>query len=148
MTVQEVRSGVDGGKGAMEADSGSGWFDPDTSTFGDRLAGAREAAGMSQSDLAKRLGIKLATLRGWEDDMAEPRANKLQMVSGLLNVSLTWLLNGVGEGIDAPGQDGAIDPDVNELLTELREVRGQMARLAERTALLEKRLRARMKALG
>ena len=39
------------------------WFDPETSTFGDRVAGAREAAGMTQKQLAKRLGVKLVTLQ-------------------------------------------------------------------------------------
>ena len=94
------------------------WFDPAASTFGDRLAGAREQSGMSQSDLAKRLGVKLATLKSWEDDFNEPRANKLQMLAGILNVSLSWILTGEGEGIDAP--DDVLDSpgDVQDLVLE------------------------------
>ena len=46
----------------LEAD----WFGPETATFGDRVAGAREARGMSQSQLARRLGVKKETLVGWE----------------------------------------------------------------------------------
>ena len=35
-----------------------GWFDADAATFGDRVTGAREAAGMTQKQLAKRLGAR------------------------------------------------------------------------------------------
>ena len=66
----------------------SGYYSDDAATFGDRVAAAREAIGLGQSDLARRLGIKEKTLRGWEEDTAEPRANKLQMVAGILNVSM------------------------------------------------------------
>ena len=38
---------------------------------------------MSQSELAKRLGIKITTLKSWEDDLSEPRANKLSMMAGV-----------------------------------------------------------------
>jgi transcriptional regulator with XRE-family HTH domain len=57
------------------------WYGPDAATFGDRVAGAREATGMSQAELARRLGVKKATVIGWEDDISEPRANKLSMMA-------------------------------------------------------------------
>ena len=47
-----------------------------------------------EAQLARRLGVKLATVRNWEDDRSEPRANRLQMLSGLLNVSFIWLMTG------------------------------------------------------
>ncbi len=120
------------------------WYGPETATFGDRLAAARDKTGMSQKDLAKRLGIKLSTLKSWEEDWAEPRANKLQMLSGLLNVSLTWLLNGEGDGLGAPDDDAEIPADVNEILLQIRDVRTQMTRLADKLSLLEKRLRTKL----
>ena len=67
------------------------WYGPDAATFGDRVAAAREQTGMSQAALAKRLGVRLSTLRGWEDDLSEPRANRLSMLAGLLNVSICLL---------------------------------------------------------
>ena len=82
----------------MNAQTKDGWYDPNATTFGDRVAGAREQAGMSQADLAKRLGVKLKTMKAWEDDLSEPRANKLSMMAGMLNVSLLWLLSGEGPG--------------------------------------------------
>ena len=50
-----------------------GWFSEETATFGDRLAAAREAAGLSQSGLAGKLGVKRNVIAGWEDDLKEPR---------------------------------------------------------------------------
>ena len=117
-----------------------GWFSEDAATFGDRVAGAREALGMEQADLAKRLGVKLKTVRGWEDDLSEPRANKLQMLSGVLNVSLMWLLNGEGDGLGAPEED-ALSADVAEVLSEMRLLRLEMKQSLDRMARLEKKLR-------
>ena len=127
----------------MTDQSPDDWFNPDATTFGDRVAGAREKAGMSQSQLAKRLGIKLKTLKAWEDDQSEPRANKLSMMAGLLNVSLLWLLSGEGDGPEAPS-DGELEQDVADTLTEIRDLRAQMARAADRLGVLEKNLRARL----
>ena len=77
-------------------------YENDYATFGDRLAAARDIIGYTQGQLAKRLGVKKATIANWEDDRSEPRANRLQMLSGMLNVSLVWLMTGEGDG---PGGD-------------------------------------------
>ena len=120
------------------------WYDPAATTFGDRLAGAREQASMGQADLAKRLGVKLSTLKSWEDDLSEPRANKLQMLAGILNVSLSWLLTGEGDGIDAPDDAADMPGDMQELLLELRDIRAQLARSSDRLGRLEKTMRLRL----
>ena len=121
------------------------WYGPDAATFGDRLAAARDAAGMTQEQLAKRLGVKLKTMRAWENDLSEPRANRLQMLAGMLNVSIMWLLNGEGDGVDAPEPDAVPLPDdVADILAELREVRTQMKASTQRLAVLEKSLRLRL----
>ncbi|MFB9149579.1 helix-turn-helix domain-containing protein [Roseovarius ramblicola] len=127
----------------MTTEQDETWFDPEATTFGDRVAGARERAGMSQGELAKRLGVKLKTLKGWEEDLSEPRANKLSMMAGLLNVSLLWLLSGEGDGPDSP-EMGDLDPDITGLLTEIRDIRTQIAYSTDRLGRLEKTLRARL----
>ncbi len=126
---------------ADEATTGdsTGWFSDDAATFGDRVAGAREAVGMTQADLARRLGVKLTTVQAWEDDRAEPRANKLQMMAGVLGVSIRWMLTGEGDGPDGP--DAGIAPDLRAALGELRGLAAETARLADRVARAEKRLR-------
>lgn len=124
----------------MASDTSGDWYGEESATFGDRLAAAREAARMSQKDLAKRLGVKHTTLRNWEDDLAEPRANKLSMVSGLLGVSLRWLLTGQGEGVEPPDAP-PLPEDALAILTEMRLLKSQSERVAERLGVLEKRLR-------
>ena len=120
------------------------WYSEERATFGDRVAGAREGAGLSQDELARRLGVRPHTLRAWEEDLSEPRANKLQMLAGVTGVSLRWLMTGQGEGPQPLGED--IGDDEAALLVELRQIRGEFTRGAERLGRLEKRLRGRMSA--
>lgn len=117
------------------------WYSEDRATFGDRVTGARDAMGWSQKELAKRLGVKLKTVTGWEDDLSEPRANKLQMLAGILNVSLVWLLTGDGEGMNEPQENTQLPADVKGLLTEMRQLRGKMKENIDQLGRLEKRLR-------
>ncbi len=117
-----------------------GDYSDETSTFGDRLVLAREAVGLTQAQLAGRIGIKVQTLRNWEEDRSEPRANKLQMIAGMLNVSMGWLMSGLGEAPAASASDA--DGEVSAILSDLRGLRGEQARLAEKMARIEKRLRA------
>lgn len=118
------------------------WYGEASATFGDRLAGAREAAGLSQEALATQLGVRLETLQAWEDDVAEPRANRLQMLSGMLNVTLMWLLTGSGEGLDGP-PDRVEEAEADRaLVREIREVRAGLEDLDVRLGRLEKRLMA------
>ena len=116
------------------------WYGPDIATFGDRVAAAREAADMTQAQMARRIGVKKTTVIGWEQDLSEPRANKLSMLSGLLNVSMRWLLTGEGDGMSSPSEE-EVPQDFSEILRELRSMRESMRLQAERAALLEKKLR-------
>jgi transcriptional regulator with XRE-family HTH domain len=117
------------------------WYGPDTATFGDRLAAAREMSDMTQAELARRLGVRVATLRAWEDDLSEPRANRLSMMAGLLNVSMMWLINGQGEGLDAPVEETVLPASAAEVLKEVRDLRADMMARAEQLGRLEKKLR-------
>ena len=109
-------------------------------TFGDRLAAARDKLGLTQGQLAKRLGVKKVTIANWEDDRSEPRSNRLQMLAGVLNVSLVWLMTGEGDGFEIDADEG--DATAQEALRELSAIRADQRRLAERAGRLEKRLRS------
>ena len=121
------------------------WYGPDAATFGDRISAAREASGLNQTQLAKSLGVKLATLKGWEQDLSEPRANKLSMLAGLLNVSVMWLLNGEGEGVDDPDTKLVVEKGLNAMLLEMRELRTVLKGSSDRLGMLEKRFRERLR---
>ena len=111
----------------------------------DRVAAAREASQMTQEQLAKRLGVKLKTLQHWEEDLSEPRANRLSMMAGLLNVSMVWLMTGQGQGLSAPSDEGDESPDVKAVLIELRAVQNRVHAAAEEVGRLEKKLRKLLK---
>ena len=127
-------------------DAADDYFGNDTATFGDRVTAAREGMGLDQELFARKLGVKLKTVRGWEQDLNEPRANKLQMMAGMMNVSIMWLLTGEGEGPrDVDGD--ALPADMGELLADLRRTRADMKDLTDRMGRMEKRLQAMVKAI-
>lgn len=118
-----------------------GWYSGDVATFGDRLAGAREAAGMTREDLARRLGVRIKTMAAWEQDVSEPRGNRLQMLAGMLNVSMRWLLTGEGDDLAPPHVDGVMILPAKLALADLARIRAQMAQLAREMEQAETRLR-------
>ena len=125
----------------MESLSENNYYANDNATFGDRIYAAREAVGLSQSALAIRLGVQLKTVKKWEEDITEPRANKLQMISGLLNISITWLLIGEGIGPQDPESTMPISADLNEILVELRHTKSELLRLTKNLDVIDKKLR-------
>lgn len=122
------------------AEDGAFDYTDETSTFGDRLVLAREAAGLGQTELATRMGIELRTVKAWEDDHAEPRANRLQMLAGMLNVPMVWLMSGLGRSPQAAGGPPPETPAA-DCLADLRELRAEQAQLAGKLRRLEQRLR-------
>lgn len=109
------------------------FYAEDRATLGDRIIAARESAGLDSRELAQRLGVRHRTLKSWEDDATEPRSNRLQMLAGVLGVSLVWLMTGRGDGPSASAGAPA-QPGLGE---ELRAVRGLLTAAAERLSRLE-----------
>ena len=118
------------------------WYGPDKATFGDRLVAAREKANLSQQDLAKRLGVKNSTIKSWENDNSEPRANRLSMLAGLLNVSITWLISAEGSGVEAPEKSDEMSNDLLDALKELTALRVNLLKNIDRINNIEKKMRA------
>jgi len=119
------------------------WYTDEHATLGDRLAAAREASAMTQAQLAQRLGVRTRTLRDWEDDVSEPRANRLQMLAAMVGVSLRWLLTGEGDDVRPPAEGEAAlpHPALNTALAELRSLRAELLAMGERMGRLEKTLK-------
>ncbi len=91
-------------------------------TLGGRIQMARAARGLSASQLARRAGVLAKTLNNWESDRAEPRANKLQILAGVLNVPPLWLLG---------GDMAAFDPEFEVELDETAGLAGKVERLVK-----------------
>jgi transcriptional regulator with XRE-family HTH domain len=53
-------------------------------TPGGRMSLARDALDLSVGEVARIVGVEDDTLRYWENDQAEPRANKLTVLAGVL----------------------------------------------------------------
>jgi transcriptional regulator with XRE-family HTH domain len=101
----------------------------DEDTMGGRLQRARDTAGLTVAQLAARLGVKSSTVQAWENDRSQPRANKLQMVAGLLGVNLAWLMNGLGRGPAESGDD--LIESISTRLTRMRQLQGEFHTIAQ-----------------
>ena len=114
---------------------------PDNDTLGGRLCRARDATGLTAAQLARRLGVRSHTLQAWESDRSQPRANRLSMLAGVLGVSPSWLLHGVGA---SPNEDEAGNAAAEAMALQLdrlkrlhletaqviRQIEGDIARIA------------------
>ncbi len=123
------------------------YYGDEVSTLGERISVARERAGLTQADLAKALAIKSDTLENWENDAAEPRAQRMTMLGGILGVSAGWLLYGIGEGVPAPDGEPSIDEFSDEklaqmLMIELRDAQEMQSKITKRMSRIEDALGA------
>jgi transcriptional regulator with XRE-family HTH domain len=93
--------------------------DNEDTTLGGRVSQAREAADLTVSQVINRLGVRKATYLAWEADRSEPRANKLVALAGILNVSPTYLLSGLGRAAAQPLKHQQI---IDELRIEIEQL--------------------------
>ena len=63
-------------------------------SFSGRLAEARRRAGLSQSELARRIGLKPQSVQQWEQSGTTPRSHRIDKIASALGVSREWLLVG------------------------------------------------------
>ncbi len=115
-------------------ESGSDDLLPDT--FGDRIVRAREATGLSTAQLARRVGVLTETMQAWESGRLMPRTNQTVRLSGLLNVSPTWLLVERGES----PSDEMNETEIASLQESLSQLRGNLITVIRGMERIEKRL--------
>ena len=75
-----------------------------------RIAAARIARGLTQDDLAARLGVKREAVARWESARAMPSRRRLADCAGVLDVSEGWLVTGVAASritVPPPGAEHA-----------------------------------------
>jgi len=61
-------------------------------SLAERIKQARLASGMSQSALARALGIKPQAVQHWENGSSCPKTDRIHEVASVLDVQISWLL--------------------------------------------------------
>jgi ribosome-binding protein aMBF1 (putative translation factor) len=64
------------------------------------LAGQRQAAGLSQTEVAARMGTSQSAVARLESGTADVRASTLERYAAAVGSQITWKLNRPGEGAD------------------------------------------------
>ncbi|MBQ9526701.1 MAG: helix-turn-helix transcriptional regulator [Fretibacterium sp.] len=70
---------------------------PDGNELRERLRKFRKKAGLTQEELAERVGVHLNTISQWENGLFTPKTLKLKKLASALGVSEAELLNGPEE---------------------------------------------------
>ncbi len=147
MGKTEMPNGKPGdGMAGYDAETGTDTlleYGEDSATFGDRLVAARQGAGLRRKVLARKLGVKTATLRNWEEDRSAPRAHRLTLLSGMMGVPLIWLMTGQGTGPLADESDGIADGAGLHaaLIDDFAAARAELGAVNRKLAGIERRLR-------
>ena len=79
-------------------------------TLGEMIRQRREAAGLSQQELAERLFVSRQTVSRWESGSRTPDLMTAKSIARLLGMTLDELVPD-GEGEKAPKQDTGISPE-------------------------------------
>lgn len=76
-------------------------------SIGDRIRDARKNLGLSQSDLAKKIGVSQPAVANWESGVHDPRRLMLAKIADALQVSAGWLASGARSEVEADKQPAA-----------------------------------------
>lgn len=63
-------------------------------SLGEKLLDLRKKAGLSQEDVAEKLGVSRQTVSKWETDQTVPELIKAKLLSQLYSVSYDYLISG------------------------------------------------------
>lgn len=94
LSAAQLRSAVQPDASAAAPDTDG---EPLAETFGARLLRLRSAQGLTQAQVARKLGVSEPSISAWEQDKARPKAGRLDVLAGLLGVETSVL-----HGLDAP----------------------------------------------
>ena len=99
--------------------------------FGSRLKAFRKKAGLTQSQLADKIGVSLLTLFRWEKNERQPRVEDVKALAKALGVSEADLLQ------DSPGNPGDWTIRINvadQFSQEVIDLNGNIQPIAQITA--------------
>ena len=115
-------------------------FNETVATFGDRLEAARMAKGLTVEGLAAKIGVDVPRVEAWESDADAPRANRIQLLAGLLNVSIVWLISGESDGTSRVADTYERPLGVNDTLGEISQLKATLSGALDKLEKLERRL--------
>lgn len=75
--------------------------------IGDRIQGLRKSRGLSQEELAEKMGVSRQAVSKWESGQNAPDLEKVVLLSECFEVSTDYLLKGNEPVKEAGGKDGA-----------------------------------------
>jgi len=81
-------------------------------TTGEKITSCRKKIGLTQTELAEKLGVTRQAVSRWESDVSFPETDKLVSMSKLFGCSVDWLLKYDGQG-DEPQEQNREEPPFN-----------------------------------
>ena len=86
-------------------------------TIADRIQSLRKSKGMSQEELADRIGVSRQAVSKWESEQATPDLEKVVIMSDIFEVTTDYLLKGI-EPVKADEHKTMADVIDQKVLTE------------------------------
>lgn len=97
-------------------------------TIGQRISAVRKSLGITQAELARKVGINQASISELESGKSQ-RTVHLAKIAGVLNVSPIWLDEGLGEML--PNEKSTVILDVQHIPKNVRELAEKLLLLPE-----------------
>ena len=78
--------------------------------FSKKVKQLRESAGMTQIEVANKLGLTNRAIGAWESGRAKPRLDKMKQLADLFNVTVSELMGEAAEGVELVGSPTGLVP--------------------------------------
>ncbi len=108
-------------------------------TLAARIESARMRAGLSQAQLARRMGIERQSVQQWENGETAPRQSRLTKLAQVLGVNAQWLLTGEPGGQIEDVELGILSFEERKLLKLFRQLPMEQQMLLQSIALTMRR---------
>ena len=95
-------------------------------TIADRIQSLRKAKGMSQEELADKVGVSRQAVSKWESEQATPDLDKVVIMSDIFEVTTDYLLKGI-EPVKSDDHKTMADVIDQKVLTEKNGKRAKTA---------------------
>ena len=83
--------------------------------YGERLKSAREASGLTQEELGRKIGVTGVTIMRYEKNQRKPNLDMLSKILSALNISISEFM-GINPLVDTPENRAATDAAANMVL--------------------------------